>query len=89
MTAHRPSVIVMYHFFYPDDVVSARHFSQFAEELVKHGWHVTILTSNRFCRNTKKKIVKRDELWRGMKIIRIRRPAWNQAKGFLRLANSA
>ncbi len=89
MSAHQPSVIIMYHFFYPDDVVSARHFSQFAEELVRYGWRVTILTSNRFCRNTKKKILKSDELWRGMKIIRIKRPAWNQANPFFRLANSA
>ncbi len=89
MSQHRPSVIILYHFFYPDDVVSARHFSQFAEELAKRGWHVTVLTSNRYCRNTKKKIFKRNELWQGIQIIRIRRPAWDQTKRFLRLANSA
>ncbi len=89
MSQHRPSVIILYHFFYPDDVVSARHFSQFAEELVKRGWKVTVLTSNRYCRHTRKKIIKRKELWQGIQIIRIRRPAWDQTKGFLRLANSA
>jgi colanic acid biosynthesis glycosyl transferase WcaI len=89
MSQHRPSVIILYHFFYPDDVVSARHYSQFAEGLVKHGWRVTVLTSNRYCRNSKKKILNRNELWQGIQIIRIRRPAWDQTKVFLRIANSA
>jgi hypothetical protein len=44
------SALVIYHFFYPDDAVSARHFSDFAEELVKRGWKITVLTSIRYCR---------------------------------------
>jgi colanic acid biosynthesis glycosyl transferase WcaI len=42
--------LIFYHYFYPDDVISARHFADFAEELFKRGWHVSVLTSNRGCR---------------------------------------
>ena len=88
MYQKQPSVVVLYHFFYPDDVVSARHYSQFAEELVKRNWDVTVLTSNRFCRYPKEKILKKYEEWHGIKIVRIYRPNWNQANRYLRLANS-
>jgi colanic acid biosynthesis glycosyl transferase WcaI len=84
----KPLVFILYHFFHPDDVVSARHFSQFAEELVKRNWQVTALTSNRYCRYQKKKIIERSELWQGVKIIRCKRPGWNQANRYFRLANS-
>ena len=88
MNQKPPSIIILYHFFYPDDVVSARHFSQFAEELRKRNWDVTVLTSNRFCRYPKRKIDKKFEVWQGIKIFRIYRPGWNQANRYLRLANS-
>ncbi len=88
MDQKKPSVIILYHFFYPDDVVSSRHFTQFAEELVKRNWDVTVLTSNRYCRYPKKKIDKRQEVWNGIKIIRVYRPGWNQANKICRIANS-
>ncbi|MFO7974547.1 MAG: hypothetical protein R6V12_07930 [Candidatus Hydrogenedentota bacterium] len=49
-------VLVIYHFFYPDDVVSARHLSDLAAGLVQRGWEVTALTSNRFCREPTRRI---------------------------------
>lgn len=76
-------------FFYPDDVVSAQHILQFAEGLVKRGWKVTVLTSNRYCRYPEKKILRRSELWQSIHIIRISRPGWAQANRCFRLANSA
>lgn len=85
----RPTVTILYHFFHPDDVVSARHFSQLAEGLVQRGWDVTVLASNRYCRYPKRKIEEKKEVWNGVKIIRLWRPGWNQANRFLRLANSA
>ncbi len=84
----KPSALVAYHFFYPDDVAGAWHFSQFAEELAKRNWQVTALTSNRFCRYPKGKILKACEQWEGVKIIRCGRPGWSQANRFYRLANS-
>ncbi len=83
-----PTITILYHFFYPDDVVSARHFSDFAEELVKRGWKVTVLTSNRYCRYQNRKIPLKDEDWKGIRIIRVNRPAWNQSSYFTRSLNS-
>lgn len=88
MSKNQPSITILYQFFYPDDVVSARHFSDFAEELVNRGWDVRVLTSNRYCRYHKKRIHLRREEWHGIKIFRIHRPGWNQARYLLRLANS-
>lgn len=82
------SAIILYHFFYPDDVVSARHFSDFAEELVKRGWKITVLTSNRYCRYPNRQIPIKKEDWKNIKIIRVNRPAWNQANYFTRSLNA-
>ena len=78
----------MYHFFHPDDVVSARHFSDFAEELVSRGWKVTVLTSNRFCRYPKRKITAEEEYWKGIRVIRVSRLGLNQANSIFRLVNA-
>lgn len=83
-----PTVMIVYHFFYPDDVVSARHFSAFAEELAKRGWKVTVLASNRYCRYPERKIEKREEDWNGVRIIRASRFGLNQSKPLLRIVNS-
>ncbi len=83
-----PSVVLMYHFFYPDDVVSARHFSDFGEELVKRGWKVSVVTSNRFCRYWDRKIPHKRETWNGMEIIRVSRPGLNQANDLSRALNA-
>ena len=44
-----PRLLLAYHFFHPDDVVSARIFSDFAVEQQRRGWEVTVVTSNRSC----------------------------------------
>ncbi len=80
---------LIYHFFYPDDVVSARHFGEFAEELALRGWEVTVFTSNRWCRYPKKKIVRQQEKWKGVDIQRFRRPSFDQSKPLSRLLNAA
>lgn len=84
----KPSATVLYHFFHPDDVISAQHFSQFSEELLRRGWDVTVLTSNRYCRYPNKKILQKKEWWKNILIIRIGRPRWNQANNYFRLLNS-
>jgi colanic acid biosynthesis glycosyl transferase WcaI len=83
-----PSVILIYHFFHPDDVVSARHYSDFAAELAIRGWDVTVLTSNRYCRYPKEKITVKEEDWNGVHIIRVPRMGWNQAHDVLRIGNA-
>lgn len=81
-------ILIVYHFFYPDDVASARHFSDLAEGLAKRNWDVTVLTSNRFCRHPSKKVLIKKETWKGVKIIRSHRPPFNQANVCLRIINS-
>jgi len=83
-----PSILILYHFFYPDDVVSARLFTQFAQELVSRGWEVFVLTSNRLCRYPDKKVAGKNQWWKGIFITRVNRPAWSQANYNLRFFNS-
>ena len=81
-------ILILYHFFYPDDVVSSRHFSDLALGLCKNNWDVTVYTSNRYCRNSKRRIKDKYEVWKDIKINRFTRPAFNQKKHIPRLLNS-
>jgi colanic acid biosynthesis glycosyl transferase WcaI len=48
-TVSNQRVFLIYHYFYPDDVVSAEIYHQLAEELSRKGHNVSVLTSNRSC----------------------------------------
>lgn len=69
--------LIFYHYFYPDDVVSAQHYSHLAEDLSARGWEVTVLTTNRARHDTSIKYPAR-ETWNGVDIRRIWRPAFSQ-----------
>jgi colanic acid biosynthesis glycosyl transferase WcaI len=83
----RPRLLVLYHFFHPDQVVSARIFSDFAAEQAARGWDVTALTCNRSHDGTT--TFPPEESWKGVRIRRVFRPAWSQKKPLPRLGNSA
>ncbi len=83
-----PRLLLCYHFFHPDDVVSARHFGDLAEEQQRRGWKVTVLTSNRSCRQRGRSFAPH-ETWNGIEIYRVFRPDWDQSKPLPRLLNSA
>jgi colanic acid biosynthesis glycosyl transferase WcaI len=83
-----PKIAILYHFFYPDDVVSARHFSDLAEGLAAAGWEVEVLPSNRGCRNPAE-VYPSHERWRGLKISRIWRPRFAQSSSLGRILNAA
>lgn len=83
----RLSALCLHHFYYPDDAVSSRHYTDFAEELCKRNWDVTVLTSNRYTFYPKKKVILSTEFFHGVKVIRCYRPAWDQANNYLRLAS--
>ncbi len=85
---NQPSALILHHFFYPDDDVSSRYFTQFALELRKRNWQVTVFTSNRYRRYPKEKICQEVELWKELKIIRCNRPGWDQNNKYLRLLSS-
>ena len=84
-----PTMLILYHFFYPDDVVSSRLYSEFAEELVNRGWNVKVLTSNRYCHYPDRKMRQKKQWWKGIFIVRVNRPGWSQGNYSLRFFNSA
>jgi colanic acid biosynthesis glycosyl transferase WcaI len=49
-----PSVLVLYHYLYPDDVVSSIHISELCAGLAARGWQVTAVSCNRGCRDESK-----------------------------------
>jgi hypothetical protein len=83
-----PRVLLIYHFFHPDDVVSARLYSELAAGLRARGWDVTALTSNRSWADPHVRLPSR-ERWHGVTIERAYRPPWDQAKPLHRIANAS
>ena len=83
-----PRLLLCYHFFHPDDVVSARMFTDLAVEQTRRGWQVSVLTSNRLWRDPHAQLP-RFERWNDVEIHRVFRPPWDQARPFERLGNSA
>jgi colanic acid biosynthesis glycosyl transferase WcaI len=79
-------ILLIYHFFHPDSVVSARIYTDLALALVKDGHAVTVFTSDCFHRGEARVGV--DEKWRGIQIFRFSRPRFNQSKNAQRLLNS-
>jgi glycosyltransferase involved in cell wall biosynthesis len=82
-----PSCVILYHYYYPDDVVSARHFTDFAEGLSANGWDVHVFTSNRYCRK-QGSITPQYERHHGVSIHRFKHPPFFQSKHIGRLINS-
>jgi glycosyltransferase involved in cell wall biosynthesis len=88
MPSARRRLLVLYHFFHPDQVVSAQIFSTMAEEQSRRGWDVTALTCNRSHGDSGARFPAEDE-WNGVRIHRVFRPAWSQKRPLPRLGNSA
>src|SRR5947209_4268399 len=88
MEAIRPKLAALYHYFHPDDVVSARHFSDFCQELVARGWQVEAIPCNTGCRDERKAYPRAEE-WNGILIRRVWRPGFKQASLVGRILNAA
>jgi glycosyltransferase involved in cell wall biosynthesis len=86
--ATRPHAILLYHYFHPDPVVSARQFADLAEGLTARGWDVTAMPAARGCRDEGETFPLR-ETWAGGRVERVWRPGWKQAKTAGRLLNTA
>lgn len=82
-----PRLLLAYHFFHPDDVVSARMFSDLAVEQRRRGWEVVALTSNRSCFDPTRSYPARED-WQGVQIHRLFRPPLRQSRPVERLTNS-
>jgi colanic acid biosynthesis glycosyl transferase WcaI len=79
--------LVLYQFFYPDDVVSSRHFTDLAAGLAERGWRVVAKPSNRSCRDANRTYARFDKA-RGIAIDRIQRPGFRQARPLGRVLNA-
>ena len=77
-------ILLIYHYFYPDQVISSRHFTQLAESLVNNNYQVDVVTSNRIC-HTSSLALKKFEIYNGIKIHRIFRPSFLRHKFIARL----
>ncbi|RFF27862.1 glycosyltransferase WbuB [Wenzhouxiangella sp. 15181] len=78
----------MYHFMYPDDVVSAHHYHDLARGLVERGWEVEALACSRGCRDESVRYAQR-EYADGVQYRRIWRPRFRQSSFSGRLLNAA
>lgn len=81
-------ICLFYHFYYPDDVVSARLFGDLCEGLAERGWQPVILTSNRIRRNPAQSLSLGSEVRNGVEIVRVWRPALAEESFAGRLVNS-
>ncbi len=79
---------ILYHYFYPDDVISARHYADFCTDLARRGWEVLALPCNRGCRDETRSFPLH-ERWQGVTIRRMWRPRFRQASGLGRILNAA
>jgi len=79
--------LVFYHYLYPDDVISAVHFSDLCQGLVERGWEVTGYCCTRSCRDPLLTFP-RANTWNGVNIRRIWRPDFPQSTSHGRLLNS-
>ena len=62
---------------------------QLAQGLTQRGWQVTVLTTDRYCREPQRRIPHKEEHVQGIHVIRLPRPAWNQAYPLQRIMNTA
>ena len=82
-----PKITVLYHYMYPDDVVSARHFDGFCEGLAQRGWQVEAMPCNRGCRDETLRYP-RHSRWNNIEFHRIWRPNLKQASFGGRVLNA-
>lgn len=80
-------LLVLYHYYHPDDVISALQFTGLAEGLSERGYEVEVWPSNRSCfgSNTYSSKV---EIVKGVKVQRVWRPAFSQHSFLGRILNS-
>lgn len=82
-----PHVFLLYHFFHPDDVISARLFSELGCHLADRGCSVVAMPGQARCHDYRDRLPRR-ERWRGISIHRIFRPALSQHRISGRIINT-
>lgn len=82
-----PKVTVFYHYFHPDDVVSAQIYADLCIGLQERGWDVTVMPCDRDYSENPRDLPPR-EIWKGIKIKRVWRPPFLQNSTLGRILNS-
>src|SRR5882724_10723054 len=88
MQGNSPAALILYHYLYPDDVVSAVLFTELSTGLVERGWQVNASSGNR-CWNDDGTAYPECKSLHGVRLRRVWRPAFRQSSGFGRIANAA
>ncbi len=83
-----PKAVILYHYQYPDDVVSGRQFDGLCLGLVKRGWDVLALPCNRSLHHETQKYPLHDT-WEGVTFRRVWHPPLRQASGLGQIVNAA
>ena len=83
----KPAALVLYHYLYPDDVVSSVLLTDLATGLAERGWQVTASSGNRGCRDESQSYPLRSEL-QGVLFRRVWRPQFRQSSSGGRIANA-
>ena len=82
-----PKVLVLHHFYYPDDVAAAAQFTGLCEGLASKGWEVEVWPSNRACHSSERFTTKVEKL-NGVDVHRVWRPGFPQHRFWGRILNS-
>lgn len=80
-------IAILYHYFYPDDVISSQLFSELARHLVGEGHEVEAWPCTRGCREEGRRYPAREE-WEGVDVKRVWRPPFSQKSSFGRGMNT-
>jgi len=83
-----PKIVVLYHYYRPDDVVSAQHIADLCEELVKRGWEVETWPANRSCHHVEDVYGLGEEVIGGVRVKRVWRPKLERESFLRRIAVS-
>ncbi|HVZ80655.1 MAG TPA: glycosyltransferase family 4 protein [bacterium] len=81
-------ILLLYQFYYPDDVAGAQQFTGLGAGLVQRGFEVEVWPSNRSCHRRAEKYPAKPEVIEGVKIRRIWRPNFNQHRFLGRIFNA-
>jgi glycosyltransferase involved in cell wall biosynthesis len=88
MSQAKPSIAILYHYFPPDDIVSAVHLGDLASGLTNCGWHVSAHPCI-WSSDDQGIRYKSHEVWQGVSVTRIWRPNLRQASDAGRFLNAA
>ncbi|MFO0941579.1 MAG: glycosyltransferase family 4 protein [Pirellulales bacterium] len=81
------TLVLLYHFFHPDDVISARLYADLGAWASKNRWRVVAMPTIRSCHDEKASFPSR-EVHDGVEIRRVWRPAMSQTGTIGRLVNT-